>query len=379
MSRDVIYLDNAAATPVLDEVVEAMRPYYSERYFNPSATYSEGLAVRKNLEETRSAVAHWLGAKNSEIIFTSGGTESNNLAIQGVMSQYPEANAVTSAIEHESVLSPVETLNNRKVGVSADGSLKLNELEKAIDNNTVLVSIMYANNEVGTIQHLREVSKIVGQKRRQRGSALPLYLHTDACQAANYLDLHISRLGVDMMTLNGGKIYGPKQSGCLFVKSSVNIKPLVLGGGQERGLRSGTENIANIVGFAKALDIAQSSRHDETDRLHQLQQTFIKKLTARLPEIEINGSKKMRLPNNVHVTFTGQDNERLLIQLDQAGILAAAGSACSASSDEPSHVLAAMGISEVDARASLRLTLGRETSQQDLDKVVKTLAQLVKD
>jgi cysteine desulfurase len=233
---------------------------------------------------------------------------------------------------------------------------------------------MYANNEVGTIEPLREVAELVAQKRAERRKdGLPLYLHTDACQAPNYLDLHVARLGVDLMTINGGKIYGPKQSGALFVGAHVELKPQILGGGQERNLRSGTENVAQAVGLATALDIAQAMRHDEAKRLQELQKYFFAELEKAVPTAVVNGSRKKRLPNNLHITIPSVDNERLLMQLDEAGILAAAGSACSASDEEPSHVLRAMGISDADAQSSLRAAMGRGTSRADLDAFLAAL------
>lgn len=205
------------------------------------------------------------------------------------------------------------------------------------------------------------------------GNELPIYLHTDACQAANYLDLHVSRLGVDLMTLNGGKIYGPKQSGVLYASAKVRLEPLIRGGGQERNYRSGTENVASCIGFAKALQLVQAGRREESERLIGLQKLAFELIAQKLPQAVINGSQKHRLPNNVHLTLPGQDNERLLVELDERGILAAAGSACSASDDEPSHVLRAMGVSDVDAQASLRLTMGRDTSAQDIRDTIETL------
>jgi len=210
-----------------------------------------------------------------------------------------------------------------------------------------------------------------------KGNALPIYLHTDACQAANYLDLHVSRLGIDLMTLNGGKIYGPKQSGILYVSSKVQLQPLVRGGGQERNLRSGTENVAACIGFAKALELAQTRRHHESQRLSELQDLTLKLLREKFPQIVINGSEHHRLPNNIHITLPGQDNERLLVELDERGILAAAGSACSASDEEPSHVLRAMNISDTDAQASLRLTMGRDPSESEVRTLVDTLSSLI--
>src|SRR5512146_41120 len=265
MTRSTVYLDHAAATPVDDMVLTAMRPYWQAKLFNPSAPYSNALEVKKDLNEARSKVAYWLGARSSEIIFTAGGTEANNLAVHGVMRQFPEGNVAVSALEHESVLEPARNYDCREVKIQPDGRLDLADLRRKIDDKTVLVSVMYANNEIGTIQPVREVAKLINDLRRQRGpKGLPLYLHTDACQAANYLDLHVSRLGVDLMSLNGGKIYGPKQSGALYAKAGVQLKPLIEGGGQERGLRSGTENVAGSVGFSAALDLAQTTRHEET-------------------------------------------------------------------------------------------------------------------
>ncbi len=370
-------MDYAAATPLDAGVAEAMRPFLTEKFFNPSATYSAAIGVHKDLEAARSQVAHWLGANNPDIVFTAGGTEANNLAIHGVMRQFPDSNIVVSSIEHDSVLAPAAEYDVRHVSVDAKGRINLDDLAKQIDDKTVLVSVMYANNEIGTIQPLREVAKVVADVRSARSSDAPLYLHTDACQAANYLDLHVARLGVDMMTLNGGKIYGPKQSGCLYIKPSVQLRALIHGGGQERKLRSGTENVAGCVGFAAALDHVQASRHEEGERLQNLRELFMKKLVASVPTASINGSTKYRLPNNIHVTFSGIDNERLLIQLDESGIMAAAGSACSASNEEASHVLKALGVGEQDAQASLRFTFGRQTDEAAINKTVETLSQLV--
>jgi cysteine desulfurase len=375
--QPIIYLDYAAATPVDSKVLQAMQPYFADNFYNPSATYSAARAVQQALAAARSGVAHWLGARSSEIIFTAGGTEANNLAIYGVMRRFPEANLVVSAIEHESVLRPARWYDCREVAVKPDGRLDLDDLRRKIDAKTVLVSIMYANNEIGTIQPIREAAKIIAEIRKRRGpDGLPLYLHTDACQAANYLDLHVARLGVDLMTVNGGKIYGPKQSGALYAKAGLSLQPLVEGGGQERGLRSGTENMAAIAGLAAALELAQAGRHEEAKRLQALQLEFCQSLEREIPEIVINGSCRYRLPNNIHITIAGRDNERLLIQLDEAGIMAAAGSACSASHETPSQVLRALGLSDDDARASLRFTMGRGTTSQAIHSTVKALARL---
>ena len=372
-----IYMDYAAATPLDDQVKAAMEPYFADRFYNPSALYLASKSVAKDAETARAHIANLLGARPTEIIFTAGGTEANNLAVQGVMQHYPEANCIVSAIEHESVLEPANRYDRRVAPVKPDGRLDLEALEKLIDNKTVLVSIMYANNEIGTIEPIKEVSQLLAKKRVQR-TDLPLYLHTDACQAANYLDLHVAVLGVDLMTLNGGKLYGPKQSGALYVKTGTRLTPQILGGGQERGLRSGTENMAHIVGFAAALTRAQAIRHDEAERLLLLRQQFLAQLTTAMPKTVINGSVNHRLPNNIHVTFPGRDNERLLMELDELGIMCATGSACTASNGVPSHVLKAIGLDDSEAQASLRFTLGRGTTENDIAVAAKTLAELTR-
>ena len=376
----MIYLDHAAATPLDAQVLAAMQPFFADQFYNPSATYMPAQRVRSALERARAEVAAVLGARSSEIIFTAGGTESDNLAISGIMQQFPDSNVVVSAIEHDAVLESAGQYACLVASVNEQGIVDLADLEAKITDQTVLVSTMYANNEVGTIQPIRQISQLLEQirnKRRTAGNKLPLYFHTDACQAANYLDLHVSRLGVDLMTLNGGKIYGPKQSGVLYVSSKVQLKPLIRGGGQERNLRSGTENVAACVGFAKALEYAQAKRHDEAKRLSTLQTLACKLVAERLPTARVNGSLKHRLPNNIHITLPGQDNERLLVELDERGILAAAGSACSAADEEPSHVLRAMGLSNADAQASLRITTGRETTEPDVCTLVDVLVEIV--
>lgn len=372
-----IYLDYAAATPLDESVARAMQPYYATSFYNPSATYLAAQDIRKALSVAREQVAHWLGARRSEIIFTAGGTEANNLAIHGIMRQFPGGNIVISSIEHESVQAPAGRYDVREATVQPDGRIDLKDLCQKIDDKTVLISVMYANNEIGTVQPVRDVAKIVGQVRTQRTSKdLPLYFHSDACQAANYLDLHVARLGVDLLTLNGGKIYGPKQTGALYVKAGIRVLPLIDGGGQEQGLRSGTENVAGAIGLATALQLVQTDRHAESERLRTLQQQFFSSLKQHVPTANVNGSMKYRLPNNLHFTIPGVDNERLLIQLDESGIQAAAGSACSASDEMPSHVLRAIGLSDNDAQASLRLTMGRPTTLTQLEQTIRTLKEL---
>jgi cysteine desulfurase len=375
-----VYFDYAAATPLDKRVQAAMEPYWQEHFHNPSATYLAAQAMRADVEQARATVAGVLGVRPAEIIFTAGGTEANNLAIKGVGEKFPDAHMVTTALEHDSVRVPMQLLNATEIAPEASGVVDASKVLAAVTDNTVLVSVMYANNEIGTVQPLKEIARGLEQLRKARqtaGNALPLYLHTDACQAANYLDLHVHRLGVDLMTLNGGKIYGPKQSGVLMVASHVQLAPQVLGGGQEFNRRSGTENVPGIIGLAAALERTVAVRTDEVKRLQTLQKQLIDGLEKQFPDCRINGSRKQRLPNNVHVTFPGADNERLLFALDEAGIQAAAGSACSASHEEASHVLHALGLSDDEARASLRLTMGRDTTEAHVRYLVETLAKIV--
>jgi cysteine desulfurase len=351
MSKPV-YLDYAASTPLDPQVLKAMQPYFSEKFYNPSATYLAGRAVRNDLNEARATIANWLGARPAEIYFTAGATEANNLAISGIMHQFPKGEVLVSSIEHESVIAVAEQFKCNKIASTPKGIVDVIDLQKKISRNTVLVSMMLVNNELGTIQPVREISKIIVQVRAQRlkaGNKTPLYLHTDAAQTPNFLDLHAARLGVDMMSINGGKIYGPKQTGILFVKAPIQPRPLIVGGGQERNLRSGTENVAGFIGLAKALDITQ----------------------------KIKDSPKHQAPHIVHVTFPGADNERLMMELDERGVQAAVGSACSAASIEPSHVLRAIGMSNEDARASLRFSMGRQTTKKDILKTAIILKSLI--
>ncbi len=378
--KQPIYFDYAAATPMDKRVIAAMAPYFAERFHNPSATYLAAKEVAKDIENARASVARWLGARPAEIVFTAGGTEANNLAIHGVMGKFPKGNMVVSAIEHDSVLEPAHNYEHKIAPVTPEGFVDVAALEGLIDHRTVLVSVMYANNEIGTIQPIRQVAQIIGeirQQRRREGNNTPLFLHTDACQAAAYLDLHNARLGIDLMTVNGGKIYGPKQSGALFVKTGTPLMAVLQGGGQERGLRSGTENVAATIGFAEALNLAQANRREEAKRLTGLQQLLIRLLNEKVASAKVNGSLKHRLPGNVHITFLNEDNERLLMLLDEHGIQCAAGSACSADSGEPSHVLKAIGLSDKEAQASLRFTMGSQTREQDIKTLVDTLTSIL--
>jgi len=374
-----IYLDYAAATPMAEEVEAAMRPYLSGMFHNPSATYLSGRAARHGLDRIRGRIAAQLGARPAEVVFTAGATEANNLAIQGLMKRYPQGEALVSAIEHESVLAPAGLFAHKRIPVDEWGRIILNKLSILITDKTVLISVMLVNNELGTIQPLRDIAEIIAQvrdERKKRGVGSPLYLHTDAAQAGNYLDLHAARLGVDMMTINGGKLYGPKQSGALFIKAGIKLEPLILGGGQEFGLRSGTENIAAGAGLAAALELAAAQRQAETSRVMALRRLFEEEIRERRPDTVINGGQNGRAPHIVSLTVPGADNERLMMELDEAGIECAVGSACSASREEASHVLSAIGLDEETARATLRFSLGRQSTEADIRKTVRQLAVL---
>ena len=375
------YFDYAAATPVLPEAAAAMQPFFHDKFYNPSALYLAARDNRLALDDIRHEFAKSIGARPTEIIFTAGGTEANNLVIHGILNQYPEANIVTSAIEHESVLRPANEYDCTVIGVSKAGVIDTAELAKAITDKTVLVSVMYVNNEIGTIQPIQDVVEIVKEVRQQRvlaGNSLPIYVHTDACQAGNYLDVHVSRLGVDMMTINSGKVYGPKQTGALYVKAGIVLQPQILGGGQEWGIRSGTENMANIAGFVTAWLKARHNAQSEAKRLSHLRQLFISELETALPDSHINGANgNRRIANNIHLTIPNIDNERLLMQLDELGFQIATGSACSASNDEPSHVLMAIGLSDNEARSSVRITLGRYTTEASIKLLLKNIIKTV--
>lgn len=398
MTEPTIYLDHAAATPLDPKVLEAMRPYLVEEFYNPSSLYQSAKQTRLAVEYARAKVANVLGAKKPEIIWTAGGTESVNLAIFGVLraismsspgltraSSENRPKFVTTAIEHEAVLACLPELEREGyqttvVPVKSDGMVAVEAIERAIDDNTALVSVMYANNEIGTIQPLAEISKSIAKvraDRQKRGINLPLYLHTDACQAGGLLDLHVSRLEVDLMTLNGSKIYGPKQTGCLYVRSGVKISPMIWGGGQERGLRSGTENVAGLIGLAAALELVQSRRESETRRLTELRQDCLQRLEAAIPDLILNGHSTKRLANNLNITIPGIDGEAAVLYLDRAGIMASTGSACSTGNTDPSHVLLALGRSRDQASGSLRFTLGRSTTSAEIDRLIGAIPGVV--
>ena len=378
--KQTIFLDFASTTPMSPSVRAAMEPYFSEQFYNPSALYLAAKQTKQAVEAARSTVAQLMGVRPTEVIFAAGSTEANNIAIKGVMAAHPGAHCVVSAVEHDSVLYCAQNYSCSVLAVHTSGLVDLDALPKLIQDDTVLVSCMLANNEIGTVQPVAEVAKIITSVRQERlknGNKLPLLLHSDAAQAFNYMQVLPNTLGVDFVVISGSKIYGPKQAAVLYVRSGLCVPPLLSGGGQEWGLRAGTENVPGTIGLAAAMQEAAILRPAEVKRMKDMQHYFLAQLKAKIPQFQLNGSLKHRLPNNVHITLPGMDNETLVMQLDERGIMAAAGSACSASNDEPSHVLKAIGLSDKDAQSSLRFSLGRTTTTADIDVTVATLAALL--
>ena len=374
-----IYLDNASTTPLEPAVLSAMRPYLEVNYGNPSSMHREGRLARQGIEEARERIAKILGAEDKEIIFTSGGTESDNLAILGLAraNKHKGKHIITSVIEHKAVLDSCKQLEKEGfevtyLGVDKAGQVNLKQLESNLRPDTILVSIMYANNEIGSIQPIRKISKIIKQSKISR----PIF-HSDACQAVGALPIKIKELGADALTFSASKIYGPKGSGCLYVNKNIKIKSIIFGGGQESGIRSGTENTANIVGLAEALVISEKKMIAESKRLQKLQDYFLTKVMKKIEGVTVNGSLKNRLPNNINIAIRGAEGESLVLLLDALGVACSTGSACSAMDLNPSYVLTSIGTPVELAHCSVRFTLGRQTQKKDLDYTVKAFAECV--
>ena len=332
--------------------------------------------MRRDYEEARHVLAQNLGARPAEIVITAGATESTNLAIGGV-----SGHIVTTNIEHPAVLALASARNATILPVNEKGLVNPASVENAITDETEIVSVGYANSEIGTVQPIKEIAILIERIRADRASrevATPLLFHTDASQAAGYLDLNVARLNVDLMTLNAGKCYGPKQVGLLYVKAGVRLKPLILGGGQEMGLRSGTENVTGAIGFARALEIAERKRKGESERLEKLRNDLEKFIKQEFPEVIINSGAKQRLPNILNFSVPGLDGERAVFALDERGVLIATGSACAANKGTRSHVLMAIGLAPQIADASLRISLGRPTTDAEISELKPLLAETIR-
>lgn len=378
----MIYLDYAAATPIDKKVLDVMMPYFSDEFYNPSAVYAKARDVRADYEDAKHCIARTIGAKPAEIVVTAGATESINLAFN--VPRVKKSKILISGIEHKAVVEAAtrETLFTRVgiVRVDSQGRLDLDDLEKQISDETVLISIGYANNEIGTIQDIKKVAKIISEKRidrRFRGVKTSLLLHTDASQAAGALDINVARLGVDMMTLSAGKCYGPKQVGLLYVRAGIKLEPSIVGGGQESGLRSGTENVAGVIGFAKAIEVAEKKRKGEVKRLGELRKEVVGFLEREFPEASINGSEKYCLPGLINFSVPGLDAERALYALDQRGVCVATGAACDANRNNRSQVLMAIGLNDELADGSLRISMGRGTTAEQIERLKPILAEVI--
>lgn len=380
-SDNTVYLDYAAATPMDPRILEVMLPYFNGRFGNASSMHGSGRRAAQAIAEAKDTVARVLACAPEEIIFTGSGTESDNLALLGVAraNKARGHHLIISAIEHDAVLEAAARLEHEGFEISIapvlqNGLLDLVAFERLIRDDTILVSVMYANNEIGTIEPITEIAALIKKYRGQ--TQFPLF-HTDACQAAGFLSLNTARLGVDLMTLNGSKMYGPKGIGILYKKDGVRIEPVIVGGEQEHGLRAGTESVPLIVGCAAALSLAESLREDEAARQKELRNYFVDRVRSKIPEAQLNGHPEQRLPNNAHFSFPFIEGESILLMLDRVGVEASTGSACSARDLRPSHVLLALGQSAELAHGSIRFSLGRYTTREELDYCLSVLPGIV--
>ena len=383
LTNGIIYMDHAGTTPLDSRVLDAMMPYFSEQFGNPSSIHSIGQEARRALDDSREKVAGILGCRMSEVVFTSGGTESDNAAIKGAVAALQETgnHIITSSTEHHAVLHTCQYLENMGfevtyLPVDRYGLVDPDDVARAITPRTVVVSIMYVNNEIGTIGPISEIAGLV--KERAKAMDRTIVVHTDAVQAAGFLDLNLRNLGVDLLSLSSHKFHGPKGAGVLCVRRGTPFLPQQLGGGQERERRSGTENIPGIVGTAVALEIAESERERLSQHCRMLGDHIIQGIQERITGAHLNGHPTQRLPNNVNFSFEHVEGEPILLGLEMAGIAASSGSACSSGSLEPSHVLLALGQSAELARGSLRLTLGRDNTEEQVDYLFPVLVDLMR-
>jgi cysteine desulfurase len=391
-----IYLDNAAATPIDERVFAVMKPYLTTQFANPSGLSAQSLEVRQAIDNARQIIANTLSTQKDTIFFTSGGTESINAAILGVARSFTLStkhfgHIITSKIEHDAVLEPIRSLEKQGWRVTylkpnEQGIISKEKVKDALRKETVLVSIMYANNEIGTVEPIADIGREILKWRKERNTQYP-YFHTDACQATAYLDMHVEKLHVDLLSINGSKIYGPKGIGALFVRRGVKIEPIIYGGGQESGLRSGTENVAGIVGFGRAIELINKEQKIINKKQAELIVCFWQEIKKNIPEAKLNGpdifsnkdNNYSRLPNNLSVSFTDIEAESILFYLERYGVVASSGSACSSVRDEVSHVLLACGKTDVEAKSTVRFTIGKETTKNDIKFVVKYLSLILKE
>jgi len=371
-----VYLDYAATTPTHPEVVKAMLPYFTEAFGNASSIYAYGQEAKGAIEEARAKVAELIGAREEEVIFTSGGTEADNFALKGVaLANEAKGNhIITTSIEHHAVLESCRFLERRGfqvtyLAVDGYGMVDPDDVRKALTSKTILISVMHANNEVGTIEPVAEIAKIA----QEAG----VYLHTDAVQTVGHIPTDVNELGVDLLSMSAHKLYGPKGVGALYVRKGTKLVPFMHGGEQERGRRASTENVPGIVGFGRAVELARQEMDEEASRLSQLREKLTNGLLERIEHIHLNGHPTQRLPNNVNVNIAFVEGESMCLNLDLEGICASTGSACSSSSLEPSHVLLAMGLPPEEAHGSLRFTLGRWTTEEDIERVLEVLPPIV--
>ena len=370
----MIYLDNAASTQIHEDVLNSMLPFLKEQYGNPSSIHRYGRLTRKAIHKARKQIASLINADPAEILITSGGTESNNTALMGISSQFPSSQIITSSIEHDAILEPCKKLNSNGfhvdyLPVDNFGMVNTSDLQNIISEKTSLVSVMFGNNEVGTIQPVAKIAKICHENK--------IIFHTDAVQAVGKLPVDVKELGVDLLSISSHKLHGPKGIGALYIKDGVKIDPIILGGGQEFRLRSGTENVASIVGFGQACEIAQNNLFENISFIKKLQTVLIKKVLDQIPETTFNGHSESRLSNNTHFTFLGVNGEDLIIKLDEYGIAASTGSACSVNTQKASHVLESMGFSLEQITGSLRLTIGIFNTENEINETVDILKKTV--
>ncbi|MFA6146122.1 MAG: cysteine desulfurase family protein [Patescibacteria group bacterium] len=385
-----IYLDCAATTPIDPRVLKTMTPYLRSVFGNPSSLHYEGIQAKNAIEQARQKVAQLIAAKPEEIIFTSGGTESNNFALKGIFYQFPrgEYQIITSSIEHHAILEPckfLESLGCKVIylPVDKDGLVDPEDVKKNLTSQTILVSIMHANNEMGTIQPIAEIADIIRNFRNSNQipsaswrTKFPLF-HTDAVQTAGHLPINVNELGVDLLSMSAHKLYGPKGVGALYIKKGVKIKPFMHGGEQENNLRASTENVPSIVGFGKAAELAKENLEKEIKYLTGLRDDLINQLLSKIKNSRLNGHSVKRLPNNVNVSIEGIEGEAMLVSLDLKGIACSTGSACSSNILKPSHVMMALGLEPEIAHGSLRFTLGRFTRKSEIDLTVKILLPII--